>query len=122
MGRAYSFECPKCNYRVYVAGGADQGIHFAVQTVACIDCKALYDAVVRLKVSLRQRENPPKTAPKAGAVQNRLPPRGARHWLQFKPACPVSARHRIRLWRQPDRCPRCGTFLEPGPLPYRIWD
>ena len=40
--------------------------------------------------SRRQQENPPRTAPKFAAVLNRLPPRGARQWLKFKPVCPVS--------------------------------
>lgn len=118
MGRTYAFECPKCNYRAHVAGGASEGLHFSVQTIACADCKALYDAVTRYKASARQRENPPKFA----AVLNRLPPRGPRHWLKFKPDCPVSPRHHIRPWKQPDKCPKCGTFLEPGALPFRIWD
>ncbi len=122
MGRAYSFECPKCGYRVHVAGGADEGIHFSVQTITCADCKALYDAVTRVRVSPRQKGNPPSTAPKFAAVLNRLPLRGSRHWLKFKPACPVSPLHRIRPWKQPDKCPKCGTFLEPGALPFRIWD
>jgi hypothetical protein len=122
MGRTYAFECPRCNYHVHVAGGADEGIRFSVQTIACTDCKALYDAVTRYKASPRQRENPPKTPPKFGAVLNRLPPRGPRHWLQFKLACPVSPWHHIRLWKQPDKCPKCGTFLEPGALPYHLWD
>jgi hypothetical protein len=122
MGRTYSFECSKCGYQVRVAGGADEGEHFAVQTIACADCKALHDAVVRFKASLRQGENPSQTAPPIAAVLNRLPPRGVQPWLKFKPACPVSPRHRIHPWKQPDKCPKCGTFLEPGAIPFRIWD
>ena len=122
MGRTYLFECSKCGYRVCVAGGADEGEHFAVQTIACADCKALHDAVTRFKDSPRFRENPPKTAPKFVAVLNRLPPRGARQWLKFKPVCPVSPLHRIRIWKQPDKCPKCGIFLEQNAIPFRIWD
>jgi hypothetical protein len=122
MGRSYAFECPKCEYRVHVAGGADEGAYFAVQTIACADCRALYDAVTRVRASPRQKENPPKTSPKFAAVLNRLPPRSPQHWLKFKPVCPVSPRHHIRLWKQPDKCPKCGTFLEPGALPYHLWD
>jgi hypothetical protein len=51
MGRSYWFECSKCGYRAKVSGGADRGFHFYVQTIACGDCKQLYDAVTRLKVS-----------------------------------------------------------------------
>jgi hypothetical protein len=122
MGRTYLFECARCGYRVQVAGGADEGQHFAVQTIACSDCKALHDAVVRAKGSLRQRENPPQTAPKFAALLDRLPPRGGRPWLKFKPACPVSPRHRIRIWKRPDKCPKCGFFLEPDGIPFRRWD
>jgi len=122
MGRTYAFECPKCEYRVHVAGGAAEGAQFAVQTIACAECKALYDVVTRVKATTRQIDNPPKAAPRFAAMLNRLPFRGPRHWLKFKPACPVSGRHRIRLWKQPDRCPKCGTFMESGALPYRIWD
>jgi hypothetical protein len=78
--------------------------------------------VVRFKTLPRLRENPPKTAPKFAAALNRLPPRGARQWLKFKPVCPVSPLHRIRIWKQPDKCPRCGIFLEQNAIPFRIWD
>jgi hypothetical protein len=122
MGRTYSFECPRCGYRAHVAGGTAEGGSFAVQTIACADCRALYDAVIRFKASPRQKENPPRTGPKFSTVLNRLPLRGARHWLKFKPACPLSPLHRIRLWKPPDKCPKCGAFLEPGALPYRLWD
>jgi len=122
MGRTYLFECSRCGYRVCVAGGADEGDHFAVQTIACADCKALHDAVIRMRISPRLKENPPTTAPKFAAVSNRLPPRGGRHWLKFKAACPISLLHRIRLWGQPGKCPRCGMFLERDGLPFRVWD
>ena len=122
MGRTYLFECSKCGYRVHVAGGADEGEHFAVQTVACADCRALYDAVTRFKPSVRHGWNPPKTSPKFAAMLNRLPPRGARPWWEFKPACPVSPGHRIRIWKRLDKCPKCGAFLEQGAIPFRIWD
>jgi hypothetical protein len=122
MGRTYLFECSRCGYRARVAGGASEGEHFAVQTIACADCKELHDAVVRFKASPRLNGNPPKTAPKFVAVLNRLPPRGVRQWLKFKPACPVSPLHRIRIWKQPDKCPRCGIFLELNAIPFRIWD
>ena len=110
MGRTCLFECSKCGYHVHVAGGADEGEHFAVQTIACADCKEIHDAVTRFKAPPRLRENPAETAPKFAAVLNRLLLRGARQWLKFKPACPVASWHRIRPWKQPDKCPKCGTF------------
>jgi hypothetical protein len=50
MGRTYLFECAKCGYRAAVAGGAAQGPHLAVQTIHCLDCRELHDAVTELKV------------------------------------------------------------------------
>ena len=122
MGRTYSFECSKCGYRARVAGGVDEGEHFAVQTIACADCKALHDAVTRFKASPRQKGNSPQSVPQYAVVLNRLPPRGARQWLKFKPVCPVLSWHRIRLWKQPDKCPKCGTFMERDGIPFRVWD
>ena len=122
MGRTYLFECSRCGYHAGVAGGADEGDHFAVQTIACADCKVLYDAVIRMRISPRLKENPPATAPKFTAVLNRLPPRGVRQWQKFKPGCPASSLHRIRPWQQPGKCPKCGMFMERDGLPFRIWD
>jgi NAD-dependent SIR2 family protein deacetylase len=121
MGRTYLFECSKCGYRARVSGGADRGRHAAVQTILCAECRELYDAVIEFKPS-RPGEKNLKTAPKFTALLNRLPPRGARRWVKLKPACPFSPRHRIRLWKQPDKCPKCGTFLDPGVIPFRLWD
>src|SRR5215831_14184587 len=50
VGRSYWFECSKCGYRTKVAGRADRGLSFFVQTIVCRDCKELYDAVSRVKV------------------------------------------------------------------------
>lgn len=137
MGRTYLFECPKCGYRTKVAGGADRGVHFAVQTLLCHECKELHDAVTALKTAapglaamsdgLAQLKASHKTSPAAPpflAALNRLPPTGTKRlrWVHFKPACPISARHRIREWRTPDKCPKCGCFLEQNAIPFRIWD
>src|ERR1041384_5401073 len=137
MGRMYLFECPKCAYRARVAGGATDGAQCAVQTILCFECRALYDAVTSLKVALPRlvsdtgsgktlanRPKVPATAPPLATVLNRLPfpGRTRTRWLKFKPACPVSARHRVREWRQPDKCPRCGVFLEANAIPFREWD
>lgn len=50
MGRTYLFECAKCGYRTQVAGGAERGYHVAVQTIQCLECRELRDAVTELKV------------------------------------------------------------------------
>jgi hypothetical protein len=121
MGRTYLFECSKCGYRARVSGSADRGRYISVQTILCADCKELYDAVIAYKPSSRL-ETPSRFPPKFSVLLNRLPPRGARRWLKLKPACPVSVRHRIRPWKQPDKCPKCGTFLDPSAMPFRLWD
>ena len=135
MGRSYLFECPKCAYRAKVSGGADRGLHFAVQTVLCVECKELFDAVTGLKLPAPKpaplnagaRIRAPKALsppPAFSTVANCLPPAGVRRlvWVSFAPACPVSARHRVREWNQPGKCPRCGIFLEPSAIPFRLWD
>ena len=138
MGRSYNFECSKCGYRAVVSGRADRGLNVAVQTIVCRDCKQLLDAVTRLKIpdelalpsrtgGLRQREfNRPRTTPIPSFQDavNRLPYRGIKRfrWLKFKPQCPVSAIHRVEPWNEPDKCPRCGVYLERNALPYRIWE
>jgi len=121
MGRTYLFECSKCGYRARVSGGADEGQHVCLQTVLCADCKELYDAVIAFKPSTCKAILP-DIAPQFAILLNRLPPRGVRQWHEFKPACPLSPRHRVRVWKQPDKCPKCGTYLDPSPTPFRRWD
>jgi hypothetical protein len=140
MGRSYWFECSKCGYRAKVSGRPDRGVGFFVQTILCRDCKELYDAVTRVKVpdgmarwgsfagwqwaGLQTGSPRAGTPPPFQAVLNRLPPRGVKRfkWLSFKLQCPVSPIHRVRSWNDPDKCPRCGIFLEQSALPYRLWD
>ena len=140
MGRSYWFECPKCGYRANVSGRADRGLSFFIQTILCRDCRQLYDVVTRLRVpdelagrgSLAgwQRggfQNPQRglsTPPAFQAALNRLTTTGVKRfkWLPFKIQCPVSALHRVRSWNEPDRCPRCGVYLEKSALPFRLWD
>lgn len=138
MGRTYLFECARCGYRAMVAGGAECGPHLAVQTIHCLDCRELYDAVTELKVPATptnlQRwkliptpfdtgpsdEKPPTFA----AALNYLVLGGGKRfrWVQFKTACPVAARHRARAWKQPGKCPKCGAFLDGSGTPFKAWD
>ncbi|MGB7745729.1 MAG: hypothetical protein WBN75_00370 [Verrucomicrobiia bacterium] len=123
MGRTYLFECFRCGYRAWVSGGAGAGGHFAVQTIACADCKELYDAVTEFKATtFSMAGGGNKTAPGFTTVLNRLPPQGARPRLTFKPACPVSPLHQVRAWNRPDKCPKCGEYMEQNGLPFRLWD
>lgn len=123
-----------------MSGKSDRGLQFAVQTVVCLDCRALLDAVTRWRVPdespLQAWKNvgrrwPRRLAgPQAGPAPtfsealNRLPPRGVKRfrWVQFKAACPVSSLHRVEPWQAPDKCPRCGVPMEQSSLPYRLWD
>src|SRR5712671_1505769 len=140
MGRSYWFECSKCGYRAKVSGGPDRGLHFFVQTIACLDCKQLFDAVTRLRVPdesglmlgnsfsglRRRRQSWQRTnlPPDFETVLNRLPFKAVKRlkWLNFKLQCPVSPFHRVQSWSAPDKCPRCGLYLEQNAIPYRIWE
>ncbi len=140
MGRSYWFECPRCGYRARVSGRADRGLHLFVQTIACRDCRELYDAVIRMRVSQemvttarsgegnrsrslmsRRSLNEP---PAFQSALNRLAylELKASQWLQFRLQCPVSALHRVQAWNDPGKCPKCGVYLEKNALPFRIWD
>ena len=140
MGRSYWFECPRCGYRAKISGRADRGFNFSVQTILCRDCKELYDAVTRVRTPVQaavlrnvsrlgpaKSLNPQRTdarPPSFQSMLNRLPAAGVKRfrWLQFKLQCPVSPLHRIERWNEPDKCPRCGVYLEKHGLPFRIWE
>jgi hypothetical protein len=140
VGRSYWFECSKCGYRAKVSGRGDRGRDCFVQTIVCRDCKQLYDAVIRVRVPDTSTPKPaiskgssgagyyskppPPNAPTLQAVLNRLPYQGVRRykWLQYKAQCPFSANHNVQAWNDPDKCPRCGIFLEKNAVPYRIWE
>src|SRR5215467_10317340 len=117
MGKSYWFECAKCGYRAKVSGKADRGLNFYVQTIACRDCRHLYDAVTRLRIADDQshglpgkpsglhglkslsRQTVPNKAPNFDSALNRLQYRGIKRfkWLNFKAQCPVSLHHRVRV-------------------------
>lgn len=127
MGRVYTYTCPRCEYRARVTGGKAQGFHCETRTIWCRDCRALYDVAIRVRVAEAEPAAPPnsKLLPEP---KNHLPPMllfgqpPRTRWVQFKPKCPVSRHHKIELWTNPGRCPRCGTFLERDGIPYRVWD
>lgn len=130
MGRSYLFECPKCTYKAIVSGGIDHGQDCTVQTVACRDCRKVFDVVIRLRVLISPKTSKPllgKTPaapPPFEEVASRLPlpkTRGFR-WIDFKPVCPVSPSHKVQVWNDPGKCPVCGSFLERDGLPFRVWE
>ena len=135
MGKSYWFECEKCGYRSKVAGRADEGLHLHVQTILCRDCKELYDAVTRIRILDGARLVLHGSMAAAPAEQASRPPsfdwalnrlryegESVSEWLMFPLQCPVSPAHRVREWNNPDRCPRCGVYLERSALAFRIWE
>ncbi len=136
MGRTYLFECPKCSYRAHVSGGADAGAEFTAQTILCYQCKDLQDVVTSRRVPAQLWSDwkaekktgpgaqPTQPAPPLDSVLNHLPlpGRARKRWQRFKLACGKSLLHRVREWNQPDKCPRCGVFLERGAIPFRRWE
>jgi len=128
VGKTYHFECPVCQYRAKLSGGADNGLHCEVQTMICRDCRELFDVFTRL----RRREGFEETIKFPAFFRPEIPPVILREnnggkpcplvWKKFTPACPVSAKHFVETWNDPGRCPRCGNFLEKNGLPFRLWD
>ena len=126
MGRTHHFECPFCQYRAQVSGGADSGVHCEVQTVVCRDCRELRDVFTKL----RRRDEAEQKIKFPGFFRPEIPPvilhdvsAGRRLiWQKFRLACPVDARHFVEPWKEPGRCPRCGNYLEKNGLPFRFWD
>jgi predicted RNA-binding Zn-ribbon protein involved in translation (DUF1610 family) len=127
MGRTYHFECPQCQYRAKVSGGADSGIHCEVQTVLCQDCRELLDVYTRLRRDDLSVGRPPKFP---GFSRPEVPPviladgTGKRRlvWEKFKLSCPVNPKHQVELWNEPGRCPRCGNYMEKNGIPFKVWE
>jgi hypothetical protein len=131
MGRTYVFDCVKCGYQAKVAGGLAEGLEFTVQTIVCHECRELTDAVISAKVAAVPSANELKPESEAGSsppsfadIINRLPlmMRIPTRQENFAPVCLPFPSHEIRPWNQPDKCPRCGAFMECSAIPFRQWD
>ena len=134
MGRTYLFECPHCEYRTAVSGGAERGLVCQVQTIRCQDCSALMDVPTRVRVT--SAEIPRRLGlSRTDAWQDPLRRRFAQwhlqlpvntaarnQWVTLTLRCPVSPLHRVEPWSHPGRCPRCGVFMDRTVTPYRIWE
>jgi hypothetical protein len=123
MARIYLFDCGKCGYRARVVGGLAEGLDLSAQTIHCVECHSLHDAVIALRTPLSAE--PSQHAPPIDDVMNQLQSvdRGAMRWEFFELACPVSPDdHKVQEWKQPGKCPLCGFFLEPSGLPFREWE
>jgi len=119
--------------------GVERGPQLVVQTIHCLECRELHDAVIELKVPAAPAaklsrwklkptpfdsdpgdEKPPTFA---AALHHLVVGRDQSfHWMKFKLVCPVSPRHRLRVWQQPGKCPRCGIFLDGSGTPFKVWD
>ncbi|MEN6487056.1 MAG: hypothetical protein ABFD98_19430 [Syntrophobacteraceae bacterium] len=92
MGFRYRYVCPACGYAVSVAGGDDYGFMGTTTTIACVECRRLYDVQIF-------NMGPCKMLPDAD--------------LKMKPpACPRSRKHSVRKWSHPGPCPNCGKIME----------
>ena len=126
VGKTYQFECPQCHYRAKISGGADSGIHCEVQTVVCRDCRELMDVFTKV----RRREGGDEQIKFPGFFRPEIPPvilregkKGERLvWQKCVVSCPLDSKHRVEVWNDPGRCPRCGNFLERNGFPFRRWD
>jgi hypothetical protein len=132
VGKTYLFECPQCQYRVKISGGADSGRHCEIQTVLCRDCRELYDVFRRQ----RRRADAADLIKFPGFYRPDIPPvilgqssvnpssktPAPLVWRETELVCPVDPEHSVEPWNDPGRCPRCGNFMEKNGFPYRAWD
>jgi hypothetical protein len=132
VGKTYMFECPQCQYRAKISGGADSGEHCEIQTIVCRDCKELYDVFKRRRrradaVDLVKfpgfycPEIPPTVLGDSSVNPSRKP-LAPLVWRDTKLACPVEPKHFVESWNDPGRCPRCGNFMDRIGFAYRAWD
>lgn len=91
MGTHYLFSCDACGYEANVSGGDDAGFFCLTTTIVCEACRKLYDVVTL--------ENPGS------------PPEERR---SVKIACPESGGHKVKRWRSPRLCPKCGAKMRRG--------
>jgi len=95
MGSLFEYRCPNCRFSAMVSGGDDCGRASATTTILCEDCRELSDELV-----------------------SRQP------WDEKtykKPFCPRNRKHKVRKWKHPDVCPKCGEVMEQG-SPTILWD
>jgi len=132
VGKTYLFECPVCQYRTQISGGADSGYHCEIQTVICRDCRELYDVFIRQRrwsdstdrvrfPGFYKPEVPPVVLRRGWQSQTSTPA-ASLVWYETPPMCPVEAKHFVEAWNDPGRCPRCGNFMEKTGFPFRVWD
>lgn len=81
MGRAYRYDCDRCGYRVDICGGSIEVADFHMNTIHCVECRALYDVLsaIELPRPISDRAFAPPTSrflnitdERWGAIENRL--------------------------------------------------
>jgi len=95
MGQLHAFTCPACGYRADVCGGKDIGLHAVLATVACRNCKALFDA---------RADQEAADILVGGRTRGRL----------TGLTCPENPDHCVVQWRHPWACPKCGERMVKG--------
>ena len=126
MGKTYLYECGLCHYSVRVSGGSAAGVNCETQTVLCRDCRELFDVFRKVR-----RQSSP--VGKFRAMNPEIPPAGLagspakeRSWEKPELACPMEydkkIKHRVEVWNDPGRCPRCGNYMEKNGMAFRLWD
>ncbi len=95
MGALYKFRCLSCGYSAMLTGGLSIGIEDAWGTVACEECRKLYD-VLAIKDAWHSKQ-------------------------EVKQECPRDKSHHVIPWQHPGECPRCGAQMIRGKMA-GIWD
>jgi hypothetical protein len=98
MGTRYSFQCVSCRYRATVSGDYDMHDTKASVTIACPECRRLYDLELEPMPHFRTR----------GVDASLL-------------VCPRSKGHRPKAWTHPGSCPRCGATMRLAEM-LSLWD
>ena len=94
-----------------VSGGLDGGDTFWTQTILCLECKELMDAVTTVRRGFEQAE-----MELTGEIDEECSAFVVRVRCENDPA------HRWREWNFPDVCPRCGGPMSQDPHIGMLWD
>jgi hypothetical protein len=133
VGKTFLFECPQCQLRANVSGGADGGLNCDVQTVICRECRKLFDVFTRVRRATGRTEfarnfpaftgqEIPPVILRESLFASKRADRRRFEWHRIKLSCPVSAKHFVEPWKNPGRCPRCHAFMEQQGLALRVWE
>lgn len=115
MGKCFTFKCPKCQYSAMVSGGEDCGEVIWTQTILCLDCLEVMDAVAAV------RRGSGGEAEYAADLIGEVDEEASAVLVRIR--CNKDRNHRWRAWNEPDTCPKCGTLMVRNPSgPVTLWD